>query len=224
LIFLSPILTAGPAFAQSDDDVAAILAENPDPFVGVDMIAVLANYGDDGSGVPFHDIRSVALQLTKQRLISDAQPLSGATDITSDPTGFGFTIGLSGDYLFAFDEFVLTPSAQEALQAVLALYEEYGGTLIEISGHTDSKGSDSYNQELSEKRAMAVSAWFIESGIDQDMLSALGYGETQPVADNEVDGTDNPDGRALNRRVDIKVVTERRVNSLPTTEGGIALD
>ena len=224
LALLSAIMIAGSVGAQTNDDVATILEENPDPFVDVDMAAVLANYGPDGSGISFHDIRSVALQLTKQRLVSDAQPLRGATAIVSDPTGFGFTIGLSGDYLFDFDQFALTASAQEALRDVLALYDEYGGTLVEISGHTDSKGSDSYNQELSEKRAAAVSTWFKENGIDPDVITALGYGETQPVAENEIDGADNPNGRALNRRVDIKVVTEKRVNSLPTTEGGVALD
>jgi len=221
---LLAIGTSGSVAAQPNDDVATILAENSDPFVDVDMAAVLANYGSEGSGVPFHDIRSVALQLTKQRLVSDAQPLRGASAIVSDPTGFGFTIGLSGDYLFEFDQFVLTPSAQEALLDVLALYDEYGGTLVEISGHTDSKGSDNYNQDLSEKRAAAVSTWFTENGVDPDMITALGYGETRPVANNEIDGADNPQGRSLNRRVDIKVVTERRVNSLPTTDSEVALD
>ena len=221
---LLAIGTSGSVAAQPNDDVATILAENPDPFVDVDMAAVLANYGSEGSGVPFHDIRSVALQLTKQRLVSDAQPLRGASAIVSDPTGFGFTIGLSGDYLFEFDQFMLTPSAQEALLDVLALYDEYGGTLVEISGHTDSKGSDNYNQDLSEKRAAAVSTWFTENGVDPDMITALGYGETRPVANNEIDGADNPQGRSLNRRVDIKVVTERRVNSLPTTDSEVALD
>ena len=224
LPWLLAIGTTGSVAAQSNGDVAKILGENPDPFVDVDMASVLANYGSEGSGVPFHDIRSVALQLTKRRLVSDAQPLRGATAIVSDPTGFGFTIGLSGDYLFEFDQFVLTPSAQEALLNVLALYEEYGGTLVEISGHTDSKGSDSYNQDLSEKRAAAVSTWFTENGVDPDMITALGYGETRPVANNEIDGADNPQGRSLNRRVDIKVVTERRVNSLPTTDSEVALD
>ena len=224
LTLVLAIGSTGSVAAQSNDDVAAILAESPDPFIDVDMAAVLANYGPDGTGVPFHNIRSVALQLTEQRFISDAQPLRGATAIVSDPTGFGFTIGLSGDYLFEFDQFVLTPSAQEALLSVLALYEEYGGTLVEISGHTDSKGSDSYNQDLSEKRAAAVSTWFSENGIDPDMITALGYGETRPVANNEIDGADNPDGRSLNRRVDISVTTERRVNSLPTTESEVALD
>ena len=131
---------------------------------------------------------------------------------------------MAGDYLFEFDQFVLTPSAQEALLDVLALYDEYGGTLVEISGHTDSKGSDNYNQDLSEKRAAAVSTWFTENGVDPDMITALGYGETRPVANNEIDGADNPQGRSLNRRVDIKVVTERRVNSLPTTDSEVALD
>ncbi len=156
-------------------------------------------------------------------MISASEPLQGATGIMSDPTGFGFTIGLSGDYLFEFDKFDLTPPAEEALHTVLALHQEYGGTKVEISGHTDAKGSDAYNQDLSEKRANAVFDWFEANGIATETMTAIGYGETQPVAANQIDGQDNPEGRALNRRVDIKVTTERRVNSLPTVDVGVGL-
>jgi len=77
---------------------------------------------------------------------------------------------------------------------------------MEIRGHTDAKGSDDYNQNLSERRAQAVLAALRERGSATD-ASAHGYGETQPVAANEVNGKDNPGGRQLNRRVEIFVRT-----------------
>ena len=77
---------------------------------------------------------------------------------------------------------------------------------MEIRGHTDAKGSDDYNQGLSERRANAVMAALRERGAAAQ-ASARGFGETQPVAPNEVAGKDNPGGRQLNRRVEIFVRT-----------------
>ena len=69
-----------------------------------------------------------------------------------------------------------------------------------IEGHTDSRGRDEYNLKLSRRRARAVTKWIIAHGIDANQLKAKGYGESRPVADNS-----RPDGRALNRRVEIAV-------------------
>ncbi|MEO1426197.1 MAG: OmpA family protein, partial [Pseudomonadota bacterium] len=71
---------------------------------------------------------------------------------------------------------------------------------IAIAGHTDSVGSASLNQRLSEARAKAVSAWLVEYGVDPAQLSARGFGETRPLADNET-----PLGRAKNRRIDFTI-------------------
>jgi len=133
----------------------------------------------------------------------------------SDPTGFGFTVGLSGDYLFDFDKASLKPKAQDALAGVLKLYDEYGGTEIQIEGHTDAKGADSYNQDLSVRRASSVSDWLANNGIAKTLLVSRGFGETKPVAKNSIGGKDNPEGRALNRRVEIKVTTTKKVSHLP---------
>lgn len=201
------------AFSE-DAAITALLAENPDPFERVDMTAVLAAYGPEGSGIPFGR-GGIALNISASDLVGDPSAIGGATGILSDPSGFGFTIGLSGDYLFAFDEFALSDEARAALVQVLDLYTEYEGTEIAVEGHTDAKGSDSYNQTLSEQRANVVYEWFLANGIDADLLTARGFGETSPIAPNEVNGQDNPDGRALNRRVDIRVTTLKRVNFVP---------
>lgn len=166
---------------------------------------------------------SVALAVSKQNLVSNVTSVSGATSITGDPTGFGFTIGLSGDYLFEFDKDALTPKAQEALKSVLTLYKDYEGTSIKVEGHTDSKGSNEYNLDLSKRRAGSVKQWFETSGIDSSLVTTQGYGETKPVAKNTKDGKDNPEGRAQNRRVEIVVKTKKKVNHLPTVSKSSAI-
>ena len=77
--------------------------------------------------------------------------------------------------------------------------------MIQIAGHTDSKGSDEYNLQLSQQRAEAVAAWLVNNtNMTSDRLISKGYGETQPVADNQKpNGEDNPEGRAKNRRVEV---------------------
>jgi OOP family OmpA-OmpF porin len=71
---------------------------------------------------------------------------------------------------------------------------------VEIAGHTDSTGSASYNENLSDQRAKSVRQYLIEQGIDADRLTARGYGELEPIASNE-----NQSGRAMNRRVEFRV-------------------
>jgi len=76
-----------------------------------------------------------------------------------------------------------------------------------IEGHTDSKGTDAYNQKLSERRARAVHNYFLKKGIKADRMQTIGYGESKPKASNtNPNGSDNPEGRAINRRVELKVV------------------
>lgn len=210
-LLLSFVMTSQ-VFAETAE-VSALLAENPDPFADLDMVDVLAAYGPDGSGVALI-LGGIPLALSATDLVSDVSDIGGATGIISDPSGFGFTIGLSGDYLFAFDEFALTDDARDVLSKVMALYDEYEGTDIVIEGHTDAKGSDDYNQTLSEQRADVVYQWFVENGVDDNLITAQGFGETQPIAENEIDGQDNPEGRALNRRLDIRMTTAKRVNSV----------
>jgi outer membrane protein OmpA-like peptidoglycan-associated protein len=78
---------------------------------------------------------------------------------------------------------------------------------VELSSHTDSKGSDSYNMQLSQKRADKAVEYVVSKGIDKNKIIAKGFGETQPVAPNELpNGKDNPVGRAKNRRTEFKVI------------------
>jgi outer membrane protein OmpA-like peptidoglycan-associated protein len=79
--------------------------------------------------------------------------------------------------------------------------------IIELGAHTDSKGTDEYNQKLSQARAKSVVEYLVSKGISRSRLLAKGYGESVPAAENtNADGTDNPEGRQLNRRTEFKVL------------------
>jgi outer membrane protein OmpA-like peptidoglycan-associated protein len=143
-------------------------------------------------------------------LKADVKELNKAIDnLKAEVTQTIIKIDLSSDVLFDFDKADLRPEALESLKS-LATIVKHKATKVEIFGHTDSKGSDAYNQKLSEKRALSVKTWLLtNTNISKDLLHTIGLGETQPVAPNEKeDGSDNPEGRAQNRRVEILVFTQ----------------
>ena len=104
--------------------------------------------------------------------------------------------------LFAFDKFNLTDKAREGLDKVAKWLNDNPDVNVEISGHTDGIGSDSYNQKLSEQRAKSVYEYFIhEGGVSSKRLSYKGYGKTRPIATNDTD-----EGRQQNRRVELNII------------------
>lgn len=114
---------------------------------------------------------------------------------------------LSADVLFDFDKWAIRPDARPALAQVAAVLRGHPGRPVTVEGHTDSKGSDAYNQRLSERRAGSVRVWLtdIERVRGQAWL-VRGHGETRPMAPNETpDGRDDPAGRQKNRRVEIVI-------------------
>ncbi|MFT3761599.1 MAG: OmpA family protein [Pseudoxanthomonas sp.] len=118
----------------------------------------------------------------------------------------GFLITLEDRVLFDFDKSDIRADAAKVLDALAAALRKVDARGMEIRGHTDAKGSDEYNQGLSERRAESVVAALRQRGAAAD-ADARGYGETQPVAPNQINGRDNPAGRQLNRRVEIFVRT-----------------
>ncbi len=115
-------------------------------------------------------------------------------------------IQLSADVLFDFDKADIKADAEDELEKVALIIKDKAKGVVAIHGHTDAKGSNEYNQSLSMRRAKAVQLWLVEKGGAQAQYEVMGYGETQPVAPNtNPDGTDNPDGRAQNRRVEISI-------------------
>lgn len=103
--------------------------------------------------------------------------------------------------LFEFDESTLTSGAKDTLGVAVRFLKEHADVRVEIQGNTDSKGTDDYNMALGERRAESVKAYLALQGISADRVSTKSLGESQPVADNDINGRDNPPGRALNRRV-----------------------
>ena len=127
------------------------------------------------------------------------------SSLSGTETGFNIQINLSSDVLFDFDKAELKPEADADLQKAADIIRQKGQGVILITGHTDSKGSDAYNQRLSLARAQAVKNWFEAKGLQQN-YQLEGLGATRPIAPNtHPDGSDNPEGRAQNRRVEIIV-------------------
>lgn len=113
------------------------------------------------------------------------------------------TVIFDADVLFEFDSDELTPEARSRLDSLAGDLDDLGPREVTISGHTDSEGSDDYNQDLSERRAESVRAALANQLDDDFSFDANGRGETEPVADNETD-----ESRALNRRVEIQFPTD----------------
>jgi len=114
-------------------------------------------------------------------------------------------INLAADVLFDFDKADIRPAGAEALQQVAQMIRQRRSTGVRIEGHTDSKGAMPYNQRLSEARAKAVRDWLQnQDGLSKVRFTVEGFGARRPVTANAwPDGSDNPDGRQKNRRVEI---------------------
>ena len=110
------------------------------------------------------------------------------------------TLSDADDVLFAFNKSDLTPSAQSQLDSLMGKLQNADVVSIKVIGHTDSVGSDAYNQALSERRASSVAAYLLSQGLAPNKLTSEGKGESQPVADNETE-----EGRAKNRRVELHI-------------------
>ncbi|WP_109078276.1 OmpA family protein [Aggregatibacter kilianii] len=146
-----------------------------------------------------------ALTAQGSGLSSESSGLSGTE------SGFNIQINLSSDVLFDFNKSELKPEADGELQKAADIIRQKGKGVILISGHTDSKGSAAYNQRLSLARAQAVKDWFEAQGLQQN-YQIEGLGATQPIAPNtHADGSDNPEGRVKNRRVEIIVNKTKRL-------------
>jgi OOP family OmpA-OmpF porin len=116
------------------------------------------------------------------------------------------TIDLRG-VNFDFDKSKLRPDAIAILNEAIEVLKKYPELKVEVAGHTDSVGTDAYNQKLSERRAKAVYDYLTSNGVDAGrLIGPHGYGESRPIAPNtNPDGTDNPEGRAKNRRTELNV-------------------
>ena len=102
--------------------------------------------------------------------------------------------------LFDFDKTAIKPDGAKILDRLVDFLKENPDRGADLEGHTDSIGTEKYNQGLSERRAGAVRDYLVKKGVDSKRLTTRGFGESKPIADNKT-----KDGRAKNRRVEIKV-------------------
>jgi len=115
--------------------------------------------------------------------------------------------------LYDFDSAQLTSDSKTKIRnGILVTLKENPGLVVEISSHTDDRGEKSYNLNLSQQRAESVIQFLKENGIAGDRLSAKGFGESKPIApNNNKDGSDNPEGRAMNRRTEFTIIDQREI-------------
>ncbi len=114
------------------------------------------------------------------------------------------TVTFKSDLLFDVNSAALKPGSFDEIQRVASVLNQYPQTNIMIAGHTDSTGTEVYNQQLSERRALAVKNALTGQGVSSMRMNTIGYGESQPIADNSTES-----GRQLNRRVEIRITPQR---------------
>lgn len=117
------------------------------------------------------------------------------------------------DILFDFDRANLRDDAVKTLDEVIAILQKNQNLVLEVSGHTDAKGSNKYNTRLAERRTQAALKYLKEKGIDEKRLVPAAFGEEKPKAANDNNGQDDPNGRQLNRRVEFKIVQGDKVGT-----------
>jgi outer membrane protein OmpA-like peptidoglycan-associated protein len=146
------------------------------------------------------DKRSLELQQKELELEKARQELQQAG-------ARSMSINLSGDVLFDYGQAALKPAAEESLKKVATVLSLFPDSTVTVEGYTDSKGAKATNLQLSKDRAMSVKDWLTKNGgVAPAAISAKGFGEQNAVAPNaNPDGSDNPIGRAKNRRVSIIV-------------------
>lgn len=120
--------------------------------------------------------------------------------------GEGIVVEFNNNILFGFDRYDLTSQAAANLDKLATILKEYPDTDIEIQGHTDSKGSESYNLDLSVKRASSVKNYLASQNIARSRMNTIGYGESVPEYDN---GSES--GRAMNRRVEFMITANEKM-------------
>lgn len=126
------------------------------------------------------------------------------TGVDVSRQGDNITLNMPGNVTFAFDSANLDPKFYPVLNNVADTLKQYNQTVVEVAGHTDSVGSDAYNQKLSVDRANSVANYFMGQGLLRDRFIVTGAGKSRPIASNDTEA-----GRAENRRVEITLVPVR---------------
>lgn len=133
-----------------------------------------------------------------------AKELAKIADVKK--TDNGIEVTLKNDILFTTSSAELSAAAKQTLIDLNTVLKKYPENIIQVQGHTDSSGSLSFNQTLSEQRAKAVYDFILANGLQTDSLTYVGFGPNQPVASN-----DTAEGKAKNRRVELKITANQKL-------------
>lgn len=136
---------------------------------------------------------------------ADLRRATAGTGVDVIRQGDDLVLRMPSGITFAYNRYDIQPQFQSTLNEVAETLAEYQQTYIDIYGHTDTTGSDAYNQQLSERRAESVATYLSARGVQRARMATRGFGETQPLVAPEQSEAD----RAANRRVEIKVVPFR---------------
>lgn len=154
-----------------------------------------------GAGIGGIAGAAVGYQMDKQIKELKEQTAGSGVDVTETDNGSAILVNLPDGVTFDVGSATLKPEFRATLDKVAESLIQYPNSLVDVYGHTDSTGSDAFNQTLSENRARTVMNYLSSRGVPVARLRSQGFGETMPVASN-----DTAEGRAKNRRVEIKIV------------------
>jgi outer membrane protein OmpA-like peptidoglycan-associated protein len=144
---------------------------------------------------------AVGYTMDKQIKQLREQTAGSGVDVSPTDNGAAILVNLPNGVTFDTDSTLIKPAFRDTLDRVAQSMVQYPDSLIDVYGHTDSTGSDAYNQTLSENRARAVADYLTSRGVSSQRMRSQGFGETRPVASNATE-----EGRSANRRVEIKIV------------------
>ena len=175
---------------------------------GIGAVAGLLSGGDATErrqralvGVGVGGLTGGAIGAYQDRQEAELRRQTAGTGIEVSRDGDVIKLNLPDGVTFDFGKAALKPQFYPALDNVASTLAQYNQTIVEVSGHTDSVGSDAANQTLSVQRANSVGNYLIGKGLVRERFEIVGFGESRPVASNDTDS-----GRALNRRVEIRVL------------------
>jgi outer membrane protein OmpA-like peptidoglycan-associated protein len=129
--------------------------------------------------------------------------------------GEGIKVTFGSGIMFDVNKATLKPASRENLAKLATILQKYEDTNILLEGHTDATGSDEYNLTLSKQRAQSVSSYLASLGVNASRLVIMGYGESQPVADNETEM-----GRTQNRRVEVAIYANDKLKKVAQEKAG----
>jgi outer membrane protein OmpA-like peptidoglycan-associated protein len=154
-------------------------------------------------GAGIGGVAGAAIGYTKDKQIRELREKTAGTGVDIAPTdnGQAILVNLPEGVTFDVGSTVLQPSFRPTLDQIAQNLNQYPNSLIDVYGHTDSTGSDQFNQTLSENRARTVANYLSLQGVSATRIRSQGFGKTLPVADNAIE-----EGRRRNRRVEIKII------------------